>query len=64
VWSGATRRDLGKLQFAQNRAAWLAIKCTRRDNINDMHVKLSLLKVEEIQSVDMLNCTEVSVLNY
>jgi hypothetical protein len=37
VWSGATKMDLGKLQLAQNRAAWLALKCTQRDNINDTH---------------------------
>ena len=45
VWSGATKRDLGKLQLAQNRAAWLALKSTWGVNINDMH--LSWLKVEE-----------------
>ena len=47
MWSGATKRDLGKLQLAQNRAARLALKSTRRANINDMHVNLSWLKVEE-----------------
>ena len=65
VWSGATKRDLGKLQLAENRAARLALKCTRIViNINDMHVNLSWLKVEErltssllvfVRSVDMLN---------
>jgi hypothetical protein len=30
VWSVATKRDLGKLQLAQNRAARLALKSTRR----------------------------------
>ena len=47
VWSGATKRDLGKLQLALNRAARLPLKRTRRANINDMHVNLSWLKVEE-----------------
>ena len=46
VWSGATQRDLRKLQLAQNRAARLALKCTWRAN-NNMHVNLSWLKVEE-----------------
>ena len=41
VWSGATKRDLGKLQLAQNRAAWLALGCTQRANINNMHVNPS-----------------------
>ena len=47
VWSSATKRDLGKLQLAQNRAAQLALKSTWRANIDDMHVNLSWLKVEE-----------------
>ena len=64
VWSGATKRDLGKLQWSQNRAAWLALKCKQRANINNMHVHLSWLKVEErlttsllvfVRSADMLN---------
>jgi hypothetical protein len=63
VGSGATKRDLGKLQLAQNRAAQLALKCTWRANIN-MHVNLSWLKVEVrltssvlvfVRSIDMLN---------
>ena len=47
VWSGAKKRDLGKLQLAQNRAARLALKSTQRANINDIHVNLSWIKVEE-----------------
>ena len=54
VWSGATKRDLGKLQLAQNRAAQLALKSTRRANINDMHVNLSWLKVEERLTYSLL----------
>jgi hypothetical protein len=64
VWSGATKRGLGQLQLAQNRAAWLALKSTWRANIHDMHVNLSCLKVEErltssllvfVRGVDKLN---------
>ena len=53
VWLRATKRDLVKLQLAQNRA-----------NINNMQVHLSCLKEEEkltssllvfVRSVDMLN---------
>ena len=47
LWSVATKRDLGKLQLAQNRAARLALGCTQRANMNNMHVNLSWLKVEE-----------------
>ena len=67
VCSGATKKDLRKLQLAQNRAARLAPGCTQRANINHMHVNLSWLKVEErltssllvfIRGVDV-ECTEV-----
>ena len=63
VWSGATKRDLGKLQLTQNSAARLVLKCTPRANINNMHVNLSWLNVEErlpssilvfVRGVDML----------
>ena len=47
VWSGATKRGLEKLQLAHNRAARLALGCTQRANINNTHVNLSWLKVEE-----------------
>ena len=52
------------LQLAQNRAARLALKCTLRANVNNMHVNLSWLKAEErltsslpvfARSVDKLN---------
>ena len=51
-------------QLTQNRAVRLALKCTRRANINHMHVNISWLTVEErltssllvfVRSVDMLN---------
>ena len=54
----------GHLQLAQKRAARLALGCTQRANINNMHVNLSWLKVEErltsslpvfVRGIDMLN---------
>ena len=36
MWSSAAKKDLGKLQLAQNRAACLVLHCNQRDNI--MHV--------------------------
>ena len=53
VWSGAIKRDLGKLQLAQNMAAQLALKSTQEAN-NDMHVNLSWLKVEESLTSSLL----------
>jgi hypothetical protein len=59
VWSGAMKREL-----AQNRTAWLALGCTQRANINNMHVNLPLLKVEDrltssllvfMRGIDMLD---------
>jgi hypothetical protein len=54
VWSGATNRDLGKLQLAQNRAARLALGCTQRANINNMHVNLSWLSGGEIDFITLV----------
>ena len=54
IWSIATKRDIVKLQLAQNRAAPLALKCTRRANINNMHVKLSWLQIEKRLTASLL----------
>ena len=47
VWSSASRKDLVRLQLAQNRAARLALHCNQRADINTMHASLSWLRVEE-----------------
>ena len=70
LWSGhATKRDLGKLQMAQDRAARLAFGCTQRANINNKHVNLSRLKVAErltssllvfVRGIDV-ECTKLSI---
>jgi hypothetical protein len=36
MWSRAAKKDLVKLQLAQNRAARLALHCNQRANINTM----------------------------
>ena len=41
------KEGLRKSAMAQNRAARLALECTQSANINDIHVNLSWLKVEE-----------------
>ena len=55
------------MQLAQNRAAQLALECTQRANMNNMHVNLSWLKVEErltssllvfMRGIDMLNAPD------
>ncbi len=49
VWSGTAKKDLSKLQIAQNTAARLALLCAFgvRQSTERMHVSLSLLRVEE-----------------
>ena len=47
VWSNAAKRDLHKLQIAQNKAARLALKCNIRSNIRLIHQNLSWLLVEQ-----------------
>jgi hypothetical protein len=39
-------KDFLFLQLVQNRAARLALGCTQRANINNMHVNLSWLRVD------------------
>ncbi|CDQ59935.1 unnamed protein product [Oncorhynchus mykiss] len=71
LFSRATKKDLGKLQLTQNKAARLALGCTQRANLNNIHVNLSWLKVEArltssllvfMRGFDMLNAP--SYLNY
>ena len=46
IWSSATKIDLHKLQIAQNKAARLALQCSNRTHIAEMHSNLSWLTVE------------------
>ncbi|XP_045546557.1 uncharacterized protein isoform X1 [Salmo salar] len=54
VWSSAARKDLVKLQLAQNRAARFALNCNQRADINTMHASLSWLRVEERLTASLL----------
>lgn len=54
VWSGAAKKDIGKLQLVQIRTARIALRCTQRANVNDMHVNLSWLKVKERSNASLL----------
>jgi hypothetical protein len=54
VWSSAARKDLVKLQLAQNRAACFALNCNQRDDINTMQTSLSWLRVEERLTAPLL----------
>lgn len=47
IRSGAPKKDRGKLQLVQNRAAHPALHSTQRANFNNTHTSLSWLKVEE-----------------
>ena len=41
VWSCAAKKDIGKLQLVQKRAARIVLRCTRRANVSGVHVNLS-----------------------
>lgn len=58
VWSNTAKQELVKLQLAQNRAARLALHCSIRSNVNEMHERLSWMKVE-----DRLACSLILYLN-
>ena len=46
LWSSAARKDIVRLQLAQNRVARLALHCNQRADINTTHASLSWLRVE------------------
>ena len=52
--SSAAKKDLVKLQLAQNRTARFALNCNQRDDINTMHASLSWLRVEERLTASLL----------
>ena len=63
MWSCAAKKDKGQLQLVHNRAAHIVLRCTPRMNVNNIHVSLPWLKVEErltasllvfVRGVDML----------
>ena len=54
VWSSVARKDLVKLQLAQNRVARFALNCNQRADINTMHASLSWLRVEERLTASLL----------
>ena len=54
IWSRAAKKDLVKLQLAQNSAARLALQCNQRANMNTMHASLSWLRVEERLTASLL----------
>ena len=47
IWSSAAKTQIQKLQIAQNKAARLALHCSKRTHIVDMHRDLSWLSVEK-----------------
>lgn len=46
IWSAASKTDRNKLHIVQNRAARLALNCSKRTNVAYMHTCLSWLSVE------------------
>ena len=63
VSSGATKRNLGKLHLAPDRAARVALKCTQRAKMYDKHVNLTFsLRLTSsllvfVRTVDKLNAS-------
>jgi hypothetical protein len=54
VWSCAAKKDMGQLQFVQNKAARISLRCTWRESVSNMHVSLSFLNVEERLTATLL----------
>jgi hypothetical protein len=68
VWSSAARKDLVKLQLAQNRAAHFALHCNQRADINTIDASFSWLRGEERRSASLLlfirNINVLKIPNY
>jgi hypothetical protein len=47
IRSRAAKKEIAKLQLAQNRAARLALDCRYRTDINNVHASLSWLWIDE-----------------
>ena len=62
MWSSAAKKDLVKLQLAQNGAARLVLHCNQRANINTMHASLPWLRVEETLTASLLFIRNIHVL--
>ena len=58
IWSSASKQEISKLQLAQNRAARLALRCSVRSSVDDMHTRLSWMRVDE-----RLACSLILFLN-
>lgn len=54
IWSSATKKDLQKLQVAQNKAARLALSCSIHTSTKQMHSCLSWLTVVKKVSLSLL----------
>ena len=54
VWSSSARKDLVKLQLAQNRVAHLALHSNQKAVINIIHASLSWLRVKERLTASLL----------
>ena len=62
VWSSVARKDLVKLQLAQNRAACSVLHCNQKAEINTLHASLSWLRVEEKLTASLLFIRNINVL--
>ncbi len=54
IWSSVAKKDMWKLQIAQNKAARLALNCSVHTNVLNMHRNLSWLPVENRLKVSLL----------
>ena len=55
VWSSAAKKDIVKVQMVQNRAARIALCCSKRTNINIMHATLGWPLVEDRLCISLLS---------
>ena len=54
IWSSSAKKELVKLQLAQNGVSLLALHCNQAANINTMHASFPWLRVEERLTASLL----------
>ncbi len=47
IWSGESKQELVKFQLTQNRTARHALHCSTRSNVEEVHARLSRMRVDE-----------------
>ena len=63
VWSSAAKREIKKLQLAQNRAARLVLNCSFKTNVAKMHHSLEWLTVDAKLTASLIKFSRNAIID-